>query len=105
MIALHVTSVYELPGIEREVLAQQVDVLEDALTELEAADGSVTDSTVSVDYGRCRVEVEVFAVGADLTDASTRALSRIQTAVGLMQYETGLAESRLEPVRDNPVAA
>jgi len=99
MIAVHVTSVYTLPGIDRDTLVEQCDVLQDALMDLEAGDDSVTDSTVSVDLGQRRVEVEVLAIGSSPADAVAKAHSRIQAAVSVMRFETGFAESRSEPVQ------
>lgn len=99
MIALHVTSVYTLPALDRDTLAAQVDGLEDALMSLEESDPSVTDSTVSVDYARNRVEVEVYTTAETFDEAAQRAHARIEAAVGLMRYSSGnLTERREELV-------
>lgn len=98
MIGLHMTSVYTLPGLDRATLEAQEDALEDALMELEEADPSVTDSTVSVDYGECRVEVEVFVIGEDFDDAKKHAHRRVKEAIAKMTHEVSQTSETSERV-------
>lgn len=98
MIGLHMTSVYDIANASREELEQQCDALECALMDLEEADNTVTDSTVSADFGTGRVEVEVFAIGEDFDDAKKRAHRRVKEAIAKMTHQLSQTAERSELV-------
>ncbi|MGH3320095.1 MAG: hypothetical protein ACRDN9_07925 [Streptosporangiaceae bacterium] len=93
MRGTHVVAFFKAPDSERDLFAQGDQVLE-ALLEAEAADPSVTDSTVSIDaeFGI----VEAYAPGLPKAEGESRIVDRINDAV---RSTVGLArEHRAERV-------
>ncbi|MCK6096201.1 hypothetical protein KZX06_09705 [Micrococcus sp. EYE_162] len=82
IISFHTTFAFHGPQ-DRDWLDQQTDALADALVDMEGTPGhaGLRDSSVSVDFARCMVEVDLTVEHAGLEEGAALAQSCLNRAL------------------------
>lgn len=91
VVELH--HIFTVNNLDPDKFEAEGSALMDALLDLEKA-GACSDSAVSIDIGRRRIEIEVVGVGDNFEEAAERADSCIRTAI----HAVGGATPTWEPV-------
>lgn len=82
-MSVHLTQLFAVNNATPERLFDEADRIMDALLDMEDADSTITDSTVSVDAGRGEVAVELYLARSDCDhdEASLKMQARIREAL------------------------